>query len=655
MITQKSIQEIMDVAKVEDIVSDFVNLKRRGVNLLGLCPFHNEKTPSFIVSPAKNIYKCFGCGKGGDPVRFLMEHENYSYPEALRSLAARYGIEIEETVTSKESVEERKAIDDLFALNQYAYEYFIDQMSNTDMGKSIGLGYFKERGFREETIQKWGLGYAPNQKNHFSLGAIQDGYKDEQLKKVGLSTQYGSDFFRGRVMFPIRNLSGKIIGFGGRILSKEAKAAKYLNSPDSEVYNKSKVLYGAHFARTAIRKTDECIMVEGYTDTLALHQAGIENVVAPCGTSLTAGQIRVIKRYTPNITFLFDGDAAGKKAAMRGLDMVLEEDMNVRLVLLPEGEDPDSLVLKLGATKFEEFITRNKKDFILFKTEQLMEDTKDDPTRKADMIKDIISSIAKIPDPIKRSVFVKECAARTHTGESLLFDAINKLVAQAIRKEKEKKKVENLPAPMPGDESAAPMDSGAEDFPPFPGEGEKEKLPGDEFQEKDIVRLLIEAGTVVMVEEEKITVAQFILNNIEELLEDFDSKDYAGIVKECLDNFNEGLILESRYFMSHPDKKVRDIALELLASPFDYSPNWEEKHGLTLQTQKAPEENFINDTLSSVNRFKLKKVIRLLKKNQDKLKETADNTQVMKIIKVQQRLTEMKKELASFFGSVIIK
>ncbi|MGB1217397.1 MAG: DNA primase, partial [Saprospiraceae bacterium] len=394
MISQKTIQEVVETAKVEDVVGDYVNLKRSGSSMKGLCPFHNEKTPSFMVSPGKNIYKCFGCGKGGDPIRFMMDHDAMSYPEAIRHLAGRYNIEIEELQTSQASKEEKRKLDDLHALNQYAHDHFIHQMWQTDYGKSIGLGYFKDRGFREETIKKWGLGFAPDKKNDFILRSTNDGYQLEQLQKIGLASKSGYDFYRGRVMFPIRNISGKVIGFGGRVLAKNAKTAKYLNSIDSEVYNKSRVLYGIHFARQPIRKVDECLMVEGYTDTIALHQAGIENVVAPCGTSLTPDQIRLVKRYTPNLTFLFDGDAAGKKAALRGLDMVLEQDMNVKVVLLPEGEDPDSLLQQLGSTKFEEFITRNKKDFILFKTDLLLEEAGNDPIKKAELIKDIVASIA---------------------------------------------------------------------------------------------------------------------------------------------------------------------------------------------------------------------------------------------------------------------
>ena len=700
MITQKTIQEIMETAKVEDVVGDFVNLKRRGVNMIGLCPFHNEKTPSFTVSPAKNIYKCFGCGKGGDPVRFLMDQENYSYPEALKSLAAKYGIEVQETITSDASKEERKKIDDLYALNQYAYEYFIDQMWNTDHGKSIGLGYFKSRGFRQETLKKWGLGYAPEKKDDFTLKAINDGYQKDQLQSIGLTTQYGRDFFRGRVMFPIRNISGKIIGFGGRVLAKDAKTAKYMNSPDSEVYSKSKVLYGIHFARTPIRKADECIVVEGYTDTLAMHQSGIENVVAPCGTSLTSGQIHVIKRYTPNITFIFDGDAAGKKAALRGLDMVLEQDMNVRLVLLPEGEDPDSLLQNLGVSKFEDFIERNKKDFILFKTEHLMEESKGDPIKKAELIKEIIQSIAKIPDPIKRSVYVKECAEMTGTSEQILFSEINKSLAKQIKDRKSKRAVQRLPPPSastnnkPSNQGSAPnhgfepshgfspdvppeMPSGFNpEFPDdnlnavFDGnnaqppshsqaplvskkEAEQKKL-GDEFQEQDIVRLLIEAGPVIMTEEDNMTVSGFILGNIQELLHDFDNADYSRIVEECLIKFNEGEILSSQYFTNHKLEQIRNIAFGLLTSPFDYSHNWDDKLDMPLQSQKKPEDNFAQDTVSSVNRFKLRKVLKIMKGNQEKLKTTKDSAEMIKILKVQQKLTEMKMELAAYFGSVII-
>ncbi|MCI5080604.1 MAG: DNA primase, partial [Saprospiraceae bacterium] len=349
MITQKSVQEILETAKVEDVIQDFVNLKRRGVNMIGLCPFHNEKTPSFTVSPAKNIYKCFGCGKAGNPVQFLMDHENLSFPEALRWLAQKYGIEIEEKQVSQEVIEERQRLDSLYIVNKFARDFFAEQLFETDRGKSVGLSYFKQRGFREDIIRKFGLGYSPAQSDLLTVTAKQKGYNIDLMKEVGLTSKYGRDFFRDRVMFTIHNLSGKVIGFGGRILQKDVKAPKYINSPETEIYNKSKVLYGAFFAKTAIRKQDECILVEGYTDVISLHQDGIENVVASSGTSLTVDQIRLVKRYTQNIKILYDGDKAGIKAALRGLDLVLAQDMNVKVVLLPEGEDPDSYLQGVGS------------------------------------------------------------------------------------------------------------------------------------------------------------------------------------------------------------------------------------------------------------------------------------------------------------------
>lgn len=682
MITQKTIQAINEVAKVEDVVGEFVTLKRRGVNLIGLCPFHNEKTPSFIVSPGKNIYKCFGCGQAGNPVGFVMEHEAYSYPEALRYLAGRYGIEVEELESSKESEEERRQIDDLFALNQYAYDYFIQQMWDTDHGKSVGLSYFKKRGFREETLRKWGLGYAPDKRDDFTLSAIRDGYTQEQLRSVGLVNAYGRDFFRGRVMFPIRNLSGKVVAFGGRILAQDAKAAKYLNSPDSEVYHKSKVLFGAHFARQAIRKEDECIMVEGYTDTLAMHQAGIENVVAPCGTSLTEGQIQLIRRYTPHITFIFDGDAAGKKAALRGLDMVLEQDMNVKLVLLPEGEDPDSLLQQLGVTQFKEFVGRHKQDFILFKTEHLLGEAAGDPIRKAQLIKEVIGSIAKIPDPVKRSVYIKECATLTGTSEDIFFSETNKLIAKKLEERQAQKKKDGLPPPSTPAHPTAGGDHGfVPDFPPMPNMPSHEldgvfddeapipwmqddgiaivpteyKKQGDEFQEQDIVRLLMEAGRVTMeMEGDPISVSEFILGNIAELLDDFDNATYAAIIGECLEQFNQGDIPEANHFMNHPDEQVRSLSFSLLTSVFEYSPNWDDKLDLPMQTQPLPELNFTQDTVQAVNRFKLRKVKGLLKTNQLKLRDTQDPEEQMRILRVQQKLTQLKMELAAYFGTVIL-
>ncbi|MBK8669789.1 MAG: DNA primase [Saprospiraceae bacterium] len=352
MITQKTVQEVMNIARVEDVIGDFINLKRRGVNMIGNCPFHDEKTPSFTVSPSKNIYKCFGCGKGGDSVRFIMDHEHLSFPEAVRFLAARYRIEIEETENTAQEIEQKQVTDSLYIVNDFARDYFTDVLFNRSEGRNIGLSYFKERGYRESTIKKFQLGYATEERDEFTKKAIDKKFNIEHLRTLGLTSKSDLDFFRSRVMFTIHNVSGKVVAFAGRTLSSDKKQPKYINSPESEIYNKRAVLYGLFFAKEAIRKADECILVEGYTDVITLHQGQIENVVASSGTSLTREQIRLIKRYTPNIKIIYDGDPAGIKAALRGLDLVLESDMNVKLVLLPDGQDPDSFLAAQGTEAF---------------------------------------------------------------------------------------------------------------------------------------------------------------------------------------------------------------------------------------------------------------------------------------------------------------
>lgn len=433
MIPQKTVQEIMEAAKIEDVVQDYVNLKRRGANMIGLCPFHNEKTPSFTVSPTKNLFKCFGCGKGGDPTRFIMEHEHLGFPDALKQIARKYRIEIEEVELTPEMAAEQQERDSLFIVNEFAKSFYHDQLLNTDIGKSVGLSYFKARGYREETIKKFGLGFAPNQRDELTKKANQMGYKPEYLDRLGL-TKNGRDFFWNRVMFTIHNLTGKPIAFAGRILQKDAKAPKYINSPETEIYVKNKILYGSYFAKAQIRKLDECILVEGYTDVISLHQAGIENVVASSGTSLTEGQILLIKRFTPNITILYDGDAAGIKAALRGLDLVLEKDMNVKVVLLPEGEDPDSYLQNVGAAAFKEYMASQAKDFILFKTDLLLSEVGSDPVKRAGLVRDIVESIARVPDPFKRAFYIKECARIMELEEEVLIVETNKVVKKILQK-----------------------------------------------------------------------------------------------------------------------------------------------------------------------------------------------------------------------------
>jgi len=658
MIKPGSVEEILNAAKIEDIVGEYVTLKRRGVNMIGNCPFHNEKTPSFTVSPTKNIYKCFGCGKGGNSAQFLMEHESYSFPEALRHIADRYNIEVEETVASRESIEERQMLDSLFIVNQYARDFYQKQLFETDEGKSVGLRYFKDRGFLEETIRKFGLGYAPGEGKLFCKTAIAAGHKESSLKKLGLLTSYGKDFFRERVMFTIHNLSGKVIGFGGRILKKDVKAPKYINSPETEVYNKSRVLYGAYFAKKSIRQNDECIMVEGYTDVISLHQAGIENVVASSGTSLTVEQIQLVKRNTPNMKIIYDGDTAGVKAALRGLDLVLEQDMNVKVVLLPEGQDPDSYLQKLGAADFKEYIDKEAKDFILFKTNLLMEEAAGDPVKKAAMIKDLVASIAKIPDPIKRSLYIKECAQLVKVEEEILVNAANKVFKKSFNQEKKNRERSRSDSPQqgggggggrPGDNQE---DTSASVIP------KKDAVQGNEFQEKDLVRLLIASGGEHFDKENKTTVAAFILSNIEEVLDDFDNKEYERIVRECMQMLNDGKVIEQKHFINHWDDEIAQLAITLLHDEFEYSPNWKDMWEVELQTQPMPEKNFVKDSISSVNAFKLRKIDKTMAKNQERIKiaqEEKDDTKIMKYLRIQQKLLNIRKELAAAGNTVILK
>ena len=436
MITEQSVQLVKDTARVEDIVGDYVSLKRRGQNLIGLCPFHGEKTPSFNVNPARNIYKCFGCGEAGDPIKFLMTLEQMSFVESIRKIAAKYNIKLEEKEVSQEMREERQEKEALILVNEFAQKYYADQLYNTDEGKSVGLSYFKSRGFRREVMEKFGLGYATAGRNGLLKAAVAAGYKETQLDKLGL-TRNGKDFFWDRVMFTIHNLQGKPIAFAGRILKKDVKAPKYVNSPESEVYYKSEVLYGLHQARRAVRQQDNVYMVEGYTDVISLHQNGVENVVATSGTSLTPGQARLVKRQTENVTLLYDGDKAGIKAALRGVDVLLVEGLNVRVVILPEGEDPDSYMQKVGTTAFTEFLDKTKRDFLFFKADLLLEEAGDDVAERSAAIRSSIATLALVDDPLKRANYLQQFTGRLGLEESLLINLVNQAVAD--RREKVKK------------------------------------------------------------------------------------------------------------------------------------------------------------------------------------------------------------------------
>ena len=435
MIDQATIDRILDAAQIVDVVSDFVTLRKRGVNYVGLCPFHNEKTPSFSVSPSKGVCKCFSCGKGGNAVHFIMEHEQLSYYEALKWLAKKYNIEIKERELTKEEKQSQSLRESLFLVNQFAAEYFQDVLYNNIDGQSIGMTYFRQRGFRDDIIKKFQLGYCTEAKDALARTAIQKGYKQELLLKTGLCYMKDDgktirDRFWGRVIFPVHNITGKVVAFGGRVLSAATKNVqmKYVNSPESEIYHKSKELYGIYFAKQSIIRQDRCFLVEGYTDVISMHQSGIENVVASSGTALTSDQIRLIHRFTNNITVLYDGDGAGIKASIRGIDMLLEEGMNIKVCLLPDGEDPDSFARKHNATEYQAYINNNEVDFIRFKTNLLMEEAGKDPIKRAELISSIVKSISVIPDSIVRSVYIRECSQLQKIDEKVLDDDTAKLI-----------------------------------------------------------------------------------------------------------------------------------------------------------------------------------------------------------------------------------
>jgi len=649
MITQKTIQEVMNTAKVEEVIGDFINLRRRGVNLIGNCPFHDEKTPSFTVSPSKNIYKCFGCGKGGDSVRFIMDHEHLSFPESIKFLAIKYRIEIEETENTAKEIENKLITDSLYIANDFARDYFCDVLFNRQEGKSIGLSYFKERGFREATIKKFQLGYALDERDEFTKKAIDKKFNIEHLRTLGLTSKSDLDFFRSRVMFTIHNISGKVVAFAGRTLSSDKKQPKYINSPESEIYNKRAVLYGLYFAKDAIRKNDECILVEGYTDVITLHQGGIENVVASSGTSLTKEQIRLIKRYTPNIKIIYDGDPAGVKAALRGLDLILESDMNVKLVLLPENQDPDSFLAGNGTEAFNAFLKDNEEDFIFFKTRVLLSDTGNDPIKKTIVIRDIVSSIAKIPDTFKRTLYIRQCGEMLDLSESVLLNEVNKVV----RADAKAKKESNSPHSQ-----ELPVDSEDQWLNPKPvlSQSEPEILRNDAWQEKAVCAILVNYGHQVIDETKKQTVSQYILESVQDILSYFDIELYRKIIEQVGKKIDAGFTPDHAWFTGHEDEEIRNFAINAMSSPYTYA-SWEKKE-MFLQTQKMPDENYVRDAESALLRLQLRKSKRVIKELESYLKDATPDVVESEDyginFKVYQVLISQRNEIAEKLGTVTL-
>ena len=558
MIPQDTIMSILDTVRIEEVVGDFVSLKKRGANLIGVCPFHKEKTPSFIVSPAKGIFKCFGCGKAGDSVRFIMEHEHYSYPEALRFLAQKYGIIIEEKERTPEELMAQNERERMFNVNTFAQQYFSEVMKKQEEGIAVGMSYFRERGFRDAIIDKFQLGYCLNQRDTFIQHAIKNGYSKELLLKIGLASGNEErlyDKYQGRVIFPIHNLTGKVVGFGARILSGDKTKAKYLNSPESEIYNKSQTLYGIFFAKNEISRLDNCILVEGYADVLSMHQAGIENTVASSGTSLTTEQIRLISRYTKNVTILYDGDSAGIHAALRGTDMILEEGMNVRIVVLPPDEDPDSFVQHNPIEVVRDYISNNAKDFISFKTQLLLKDAHNDPIKRAEVLKDIVGSIAVIPDAIYRATYIKECSRLMEMPEQSLMNELNKILRAKAKKT--------------GLEPQ--QDFGVEDVKveqQLQNPNVVDSAPVGFYQEQELVKLLLMYGDreidIDGVDENnnptiyKISVASFIIDDLKNddlLFKDEIHQIIFNVYDRALD---EGQLPKEQYFISN-EKQIKYV------------------------------------------------------------------------------------------------
>ncbi|MEY8721581.1 DNA primase [Bacteroides stercorirosoris] len=611
MIDQPTIDRILDAAQIVDIVSDFVTLRKRGVNYVGLCPFHDDKTPSFYVSPSKGLCKCFSCGKGGNAVHFIMEHEQMSYPEALKYLAKKYGIEIKERELSSEEKLMQSERESLFIVNNFARDYFQNILKNHVDGRSIGMAYFRNRGFRDDIIEKFQLGYCTESHDAMAQEAIKKGFKKEYLVKTGLCYETDDhrlrDRFWGRVIFPVHTLSGKVVAFGGRVLSSATKGVKvkYVNSPESEIYHKSNELYGIYFAKQAIVKQDRCFLVEGYTDVISMHQSGVENVVASSGTALTPGQIKLIHRFTNNITVLYDGDVAGIKASLRGIDMLLEEGMNIKVCLLPDGEDPDSFARKHNATEFQKFIQDNETDFIRFKTNLLLEDAGKDPIKRAELISNLVQSISIIPEAIVRDVYIKECSQLLRVEDKLLVSEVAKRRETHAEKQIEQRNREARKNNAARDAAQAPLPNGMqppypEDMPPYPMDGEmsdsdaplppeaakyvsyipQEGKEGQEFYkyERLILQMVVRYGEKVMCNvpdeegnETPVTVTEYVVNDLKEDELAFHNPLHRQMLTEAAEHIhNEGFTAE-RYFLSHPDQVISKLSTELIADRYQLS------------------------------------------------------------------------------------
>jgi DNA primase len=658
MINQDTINKIMDTARIEEVVGDFVALKKRGTSLIGNCPFHNEKTPSFNVSVTKGIYKCFGCGKGGDAVHFIMDHEKYSYPEALRYLAQKYSIEVEETVQSPQNIEAQNARESLYIVSEYAANYFANELWTGNDGRAIGLSYFKERGFREDVLKKFQVGYSPDVWDALIQSAVAAGHKEEYLEKTGLSIRNDKgkvyDRFRGRVMFPIHNFTGRVIGFGGRTLKTDKNVPKYVNSPESDIYHKSNVLYGLYHAKKAIREFDNCYLVEGYADVLAVHQAGIENVVASSGTSLTTEQIRLIGRFTQNVTILYDGDAAGIKASLRGLDMILEEGLNVKVVLFPDGHDPDSYMHHVGSGEFKKYIEENRRDFILYKATILLKEAGTDPIKRAGIIRDIIESIAKIPDEIKAAVFIRECSSLLQVEERVLLSELHKM-----RVAKLKKASGGQQSPQSQSFQQHQSQSFDADGPPenlFESSGPLEETgtggSTDLIQEQEIVRLLLAFGHELVTWDgiDNMYIGSFIIQNLTDVV--FEDQLCNSIIENYREEIENGHLPVASQFIKSPDRQIAELAITLSTTPYILSENWENKHNIYVRDETV---NLKATILGGLFHLKKTKIAGILLTIANEIKTETDQVNQEILMQKFVQMKGVEREISKHLGITILK
>jgi DNA primase len=644
LIPKEVVDQILAQADIAEVVGDFVSLKKKGQNLWACCPFHHEKSPSFSVSPAKGIYKCFGCGKAGNSVQFIMDVEGTSFPEALKYLAKKYGIEVPEEQPNPEYAREQSERDSLYIVSEFASKHYQHLLQHHEEG-AIGQSYLKERGLSGSTIKKFELGYSLDAWSDLTDAALKAGYKQKYLEATGLTIAKEDgkkyDRFRGRVMFPIHNISGRVIGFGARTLkSNDKKSPKYLNSPESEIYHKSNVLYGMYQARQAIRMQDMCYMVEGYLDVLSLHQGGIENVVASSGTSLTEGQIKLIARYTQNITVLYDGDAAGIKASLRGIDLILENGLNVNVVTFPTGEDPDSYIHKVGDTAFKAYVQEHAQDFISFKTSLYAEESKGNPVKKAEAIREIVTSISKIPDPIKRTVFFQSCSLIFDIDEQLLISEYNKMHLQE-RQQKQQQQQQRSSSPEDLAEAEA-----------YEAELEAAEKPATEADslrryEREIVRMLLNYPDKVLVDGQN--TCQYMLEQLEDV--EFRTPLYARLVEVVKDKLSQGVIPVADDFINYPDQEIRTEATNLLSDPYELSHNWE-----THQIYVPHESDLLPyGAERAVLRLKWRNVQLLMKAEMEKLRLVTDPTEQDRVLQVIFQLKSFEKQIGDLLGIVVNK